>query len=56
VTRCSDVAMSAGGEAAPRRGKGGDDVSWADANLYGLNLSNYVGILILYWKLKGKYY
>jgi hypothetical protein len=48
VTRCSDVAMSARGEAVPGRGKGGDDISWADANLYGLNLSNYVGILTLY--------
>jgi hypothetical protein len=27
-----DVMMSAGGEAAPRRGKGGDDVSWTDTN------------------------
>jgi hypothetical protein len=27
--------MSVGGEAAPGRGKGGDDVSWADANLIG---------------------
>jgi hypothetical protein len=26
---------SAGGEAAPRRGNGGDDASWADANLTG---------------------
>jgi hypothetical protein len=28
--------MSARGEVAPRRAKGGDDVSWADANLTGL--------------------
>jgi hypothetical protein len=28
--------MSVGGEVAPGRGKGGDDVSWADANLIGL--------------------
>jgi hypothetical protein len=27
------VATSIGGEAAPRRGKGGDDASWADVNL-----------------------
>jgi hypothetical protein len=27
------VVTSAGGEAAPRRGKGGDDASWTDANL-----------------------
>jgi hypothetical protein len=26
------VVMSAGGEVAPGRGKGGDDASWADAN------------------------
>jgi hypothetical protein len=24
-----------GGEVTPRRGKGGDDISWADANLTG---------------------
>jgi hypothetical protein len=36
--------MLAGGEAAPRRGKGGDDVSWADANLTGpkINKNNVV--------------
>jgi hypothetical protein len=33
VTRHSGVATSIGGEAAPGRGKGGDDVSWIDANL-----------------------
>jgi hypothetical protein len=27
------MVMSVGGEATPRRGKGGDDVSWADVNL-----------------------
>jgi hypothetical protein len=26
---------SARGEAAPRRGKGGDNISWVDANLTG---------------------
>jgi hypothetical protein len=33
VTCCSGVAMSASGEVAPGKGKGGDDASWADANL-----------------------
>jgi hypothetical protein len=32
VRRLDDVA---GGEATPRREKGGDDASWADANLTG---------------------
>jgi hypothetical protein len=41
------VATSTRGEAAPGRGKGGSDASWADTNLYGLNLSSYVGILTL---------
>jgi hypothetical protein len=27
------MMISAGGEAAPGREKGGDDISWADANL-----------------------
>jgi hypothetical protein len=35
MTWCGGVATSAEGEAAPGRGKGGDDVSWADANLTG---------------------
>jgi hypothetical protein len=29
------MTMSAGGEVAPRRGKRGDDISWADVNLTG---------------------
>jgi hypothetical protein len=33
MTRHDDVMTSTGGEAAPGRGKGGDDVSWADVNL-----------------------
>jgi hypothetical protein len=33
VTRHGGVATSVGGEAAPGREKGEDDVSWADANL-----------------------
>jgi hypothetical protein len=33
VTRRGGVATSAGGEAAPGRGKVGDDASWADTNL-----------------------
>jgi hypothetical protein len=35
VTRCDDVGMSAGGEAALGMGKGGDDASWANVNLTG---------------------
>jgi hypothetical protein len=35
VTRNNGVTTSARGEAAPRRGKGGDDASWVDANLTG---------------------
>jgi hypothetical protein len=33
VTRCGGVTISAEGEAAPGRKKGGDDVSWVDTNL-----------------------
>jgi hypothetical protein len=33
VIRCNGVATSARGEAAPERGKRGDDASWADMNL-----------------------
>jgi hypothetical protein len=29
------MVTSSGGEAAPERGKGGDDVSWANVNLTG---------------------
>jgi hypothetical protein len=36
MTQHGGVMMSAGGGAAPRRGKGGDDTSWADADLTGL--------------------
>jgi hypothetical protein len=35
VTWCSGVMTSTGGEAAPRRGNGADDASWADLNLTG---------------------
>jgi hypothetical protein len=35
VTQRDGMAMSAGGEVPPGRGKGGDDASWADANLTG---------------------
>jgi hypothetical protein len=35
VTQHDSVVVSAGGEATPGRGKGGDDVSWADVNLTG---------------------
>jgi hypothetical protein len=33
MTQCGGVATSVSGEAAPGRGKGGDDISWANANL-----------------------
>jgi hypothetical protein len=33
MIRRGSIATSAGGEATPGRGKGGDDVDWADANL-----------------------
>jgi hypothetical protein len=36
VTRRGDMAMSNGGEAAPERRKEGDDASWADVNLIGM--------------------
>jgi hypothetical protein len=36
VTRRDDMAMSTGGGVTPERGKGGDDVNWADLNLTGL--------------------
>jgi hypothetical protein len=35
VTWYNGVMTSAGGEAAPRRGKGGNNASWADVNLTG---------------------
>jgi hypothetical protein len=35
VTRCGGMTISAGGEAALRREKGGNDASWDDANLAG---------------------
>jgi hypothetical protein len=33
MTRRGGVITSDGGEVAPRRGQGGDEVCWADANL-----------------------
>jgi hypothetical protein len=33
VTRRDSVTTSAGGEAAPERGMGGDDINWANVNL-----------------------
>jgi hypothetical protein len=36
MTRFSGVTTSAGREATPRRGKEGNDASWADANLTAL--------------------
>jgi hypothetical protein len=35
MTQRGGVVTSAGGEAAPGRGKGGDDAIWADVNLIG---------------------
>jgi hypothetical protein len=35
VTRCDDVMTSVRGEVAPRRGKGGNDINWANANITG---------------------
>jgi hypothetical protein len=35
VTRCGGMTTSVGGEVAPGRGKGEDNVSWANANLTG---------------------
>jgi hypothetical protein len=35
MARCGGVATSAEGEAAPGRGKRGDNVGWADTNLTG---------------------
>jgi hypothetical protein len=35
VTRCSGMMTSTRGEAAPGRGKGGDNAGWADVNLTG---------------------
>jgi pimeloyl-CoA synthetase len=33
VTRCGDMPTSVRGETASERGKGGDNVDWADVNL-----------------------
>jgi hypothetical protein len=54
VTRCGSVTMSIGGEVAPGRGKGGDDASWADANLTGpKNKENSHGQFSCYkWMVK----
>jgi hypothetical protein len=35
VTQRVGVMTSAGGGAVPERGKGGDNISWADVNLTG---------------------
>jgi hypothetical protein len=35
MTRRGGVMTSVGGEMTPGRGKGGDNTSWADANLTG---------------------
>jgi hypothetical protein len=36
VTRCGGVMTLVRGEATSRKGKGGDNASWAQANLTGL--------------------
>jgi hypothetical protein len=48
------VTTSARGEVAPGRRKGGDDVSWADADLIGLkNKQNLCGRFSWYkWMVK----
>jgi hypothetical protein len=33
MTQRSSVTMPTGGEATPRRGKGGDDANWTDTDL-----------------------
>jgi hypothetical protein len=35
VTRCDEMTTLDGGEASTKRGKGGDDASWAGTNLTG---------------------
>jgi hypothetical protein len=54
VTRRGDVATLAGGDAAPGRGKGRDDASWADTNLARLkNKENTHGRFSCYkWMVK----
>jgi hypothetical protein len=54
VARHSSVATSAGGEAAPGRGKRGDNANWIDANLTGLkNEENLGGQFCCYnWTVK----
>jgi hypothetical protein len=41
VTWHDSVTKSAGGEAAPERGKRGDDDSWTDVNLTGLKNEDF---------------
>jgi hypothetical protein len=54
VTRRGGVATSIGGEVTPGRGKGGDEVSWTDANLTGSkNKENSHGQFSCYkWTVK----
>jgi hypothetical protein len=52
MTRRGGVTTSAEGDVTPGRERGGDNISWADMNLYRPNLSNYKGILTLHSKLK----
>jgi hypothetical protein len=54
VTRRNGMATSVEGEAALRREKRGDDVSWADVNLNGLkNKENACGRFSCYkWTMK----
>jgi hypothetical protein len=41
MARYNGVTMLAGGETTPRRGKRGDDTSWADANLIRPKIKKY---------------
>jgi hypothetical protein len=52
MTRRGGVTISAGAEATPRRGKGGNDISWASVNLtrpkkmkkiYAVDLTSTIG-------------
>jgi hypothetical protein len=47
VTRYSSVTTSAGGEAASGKEKGGDNVSWADANLTGLKMKKIHAVVLV---------
>jgi hypothetical protein len=54
MTWCDGMVMSTGGESAPKRGNGGDDVSWDDVNVTGpKNKENQHGQFSYYkWMVK----